>query len=565
MGTEAKTQRSQWDTCLRALRILHGEKEDLAVIAVYALAVGLCSLAVPVGVQSVVNSVTFGVVLQPLVVITALVGGMLLFSATLRVLQLIVVELLQRRLVVRLSLSLASRLPHVEFEGFRRRYGPEYVLRFMEAFSAEQAISMLLLDGVAVFFQIAVGLVLVSFYHPFFLAFALILLICMVLVVLPLGNGAVRAAIRASDAKYDVVTWLQDLARVPLLFKSSRGDAFALERADSLVGAYVSWRSRYYKILLRQVVGSLGIQVVASTLLLGVGGFLVIKQQLTLGQLVAAELVLGFSLAGVAKLGRYIDKFYDLCVSVSKLDGLFDIAVERLQGSFFSPGSEPASLSVVNLTVQHGASLSPILKDVCLTIGAGERVAIWGANGSGKTTLVDCLYRLTAPKSGRIEIDGHDVRDIHPLELRSEVALVRGIDLFHGTIEENLTLKRDGMSTGRMREVLSMVGLLEEIYELPDGLQTQLKGQSEPLSVGQAARLVLARAILLEPRLLVIDGVLDKIDEGALAPLLQELMGPKATWSLLVLTHERTILKHFSRTFVLEQGALVPCEGVQAA
>ena len=110
-----------------------------------------------------------------------------------------------------------------------------------------------------------------------------------------------------------------------------------------------------------------------------------------------------------------------------------------------------------------------------------------------------------------------------------------------------------------------MVGLLEEIYELPDGLQTQLKGQSEPLSVGQAARLVLARAILLEPRLLVIDGVLDKIDEGALAPLLQELMGPKATWSLLVLTHVRTILKHFSRTFVLEQGALVPCEGVQAA
>ena len=148
--------RSEWQACMRAFRILHGESEDVAVVIVYALAVGFCSLAVPVGVQAVVNSVTFGLVLQPLVVVTMLVGGVLLLSAVLRVLQLVVVELLQRRLMVRLSLSLASRIPHVEFEEFRSKYGPEYVLRFMEVFSAKKAVSALMVDGIGVFFQIVV-------------------------------------------------------------------------------------------------------------------------------------------------------------------------------------------------------------------------------------------------------------------------------------------------------------------------------------------------------------------------------------------------------------------------
>lgn len=552
----AHEKRSEFEIAMRVVRLLHGESRDIAVIILYALAVGLCSLAIPVGVQSVVNSVTFGVVLQPLVVITCLVGGVLLFSGVLRILQLVVVEILQRRLVVRLSLALAERIPHVAFEQFRIKYGPEYVLRFLETFSAQKNVSSLLLDGVALFFQVSVGLVLVSFYHPFFLAFALILTLCLVMLVTPLGVGAVRTSIRASDAKYDVATWLQDLARVPILFKSNRGDAFALERADQLIGSYLTWRARHFKVLLRQIIGSVTIQVLANTLLLGLGGWLVIKQQLTLGQLVAAELVIGVILTGVAKLGRYLDKFYELCASVAKLDALFDVPYEKESGSFFSPGGEPASLKVSNLVVSHDNNIDPILNGLSLHIKAGEKVAICGLNGTGKSSLADCVYRITSPKSGRIEIDGHDVREVHPLELRSEIALVRGIDLFHGTIEENLTLSSGGLSSGKVRDALSMVGILEDIYALPDGLKTMLQGQAEPLSRGQAARLVIARAILMEPRLIILDGILDGIDESTVSELLQELTGPRAPWSLLVLTHEENVAHHFSISYALRGGQL---------
>ena len=556
--TGREIKQSEWHLATRVFRLLHGERADIYVILVYALAVGLCSLAIPVGVQSIVNSVSFGVILQPLVVVTCLVGAVLLFSGTLRILQLVVVEILQRRLVVRLSLSLAERIPRVEFEQFQHKFGPEYVLRFLEVFSAQKNIASLLLDGVALFFQVSFGLILISFYHPFFLIFSVLVTLFLGLVVFPLGIGAIHSSIRASDAKYDVATWLQDLARVPLLFKSDRGDAFALERADQLVGSYLSWRAIHFRILLRQIVCSVGVQVLASTMLLGLGGWLVIQQQLTLGQLVAAELVAGVILSGVAKLGRYFDKFYELCASAAKLDALFNVPHEKHTGSFFSPGEEPARLEISNLVVRHHNDTKAILSNVSLTIEPGEKVAIWGENGSGKSTLANCIYRITTPKAGRVEIDGHDVREVHPLELRSEIALVRGLELFHGTIEENITLSRSGVSSVAVRDALNRVGVLDDIYALPEGLQTVLKGQPEPLSRGQAALIMIARAIVMEPRLIVIDGVLDWIDEGVVEKLLEGLTGPSAPWSLLVLTHERNVLSRFSHRFTLVDGTLAP-------
>jgi putative ABC transport system ATP-binding protein len=554
----AHSKRKDIEVALRVFRLLRGEWRDVGVIFTYALGVGLCSLAIPVGVQSLVNTVAFGVVLQPLVVITSLVGGVLLFSGILRILQLYVVELLQRRLIVRLSLMLAQRIPHMEFQQFRSKFGPEYVLRFMEVFSAQKILAALLLDGIALFFQVAVGLVLVSFYHPFFLAFALLLALCFAILIVPMGIGGIHSSIRASDSKYNVMTWLQDLARLPVLFKSNRGDAFALERADQLVEEYLTWRSSYFRVLMRQIVSSIGIQVVASTALLGLGGWLVIQQQLTLGQLVAAELILGVVLSGVSKLGTYLDKFYDLCASVAKLDSLLDIEHENLSGSFFSPGAEPAPLKISNLTVSFDTALEPLFRGLSLQLAPGDKVAIWGANGSGKSTLADCIYRLVTPKAGRVEIDGHDVREIHPLELRSEVALVRGINVFHGTIEENLTLSSGAVSHHRIREVLTMVGLAEEIYELPEGLKTVLKGAFGPLSRGQVERLMVARAILSNPRLIVIDGSLDSVDEEQINPLLSELTGAKAGWSLVVLTHDRNVAGYFDKRYELKRGVLEP-------
>jgi putative ABC transport system ATP-binding protein len=554
MGLDSR--KKEFEIIIRVFAILRGEWRDIGVILTYAFGVGFCSLAIPIAVKSLVNNVAFGTLLQPLVVLTTLLAAVLTLSGLLRVLQLFTVELLQRRFVVRIALHLAQQLPHVAFHKFKKKYGPEYVLRFMEVFSIQKSLTALLLDGVTVALQVILGLILVGFYHPFFLAFALTLLLLLVIFILPLGVGGVRTAVAESDAKYDVMTWLQDLSRYPVIFKSARGDALAIERADEMVNNYLGWRSRHFRVLVRQVLASLLLQILGSSLLLGYGGFLVIKGQLTLGQLVAAELVLGSVLMGISKLGRYLEKFYDLCASVAKLDSLIDIPSEQFNGTYFGVDEVPAHLRVTQLTTHYPSSPVPVLNNCSLDLTAGAKVAVWGTNGSGKSNLAHCIYRLSDPTSGRVEIDGHNVKEIHPLELRSEVALVRGVELFHGTIEANLTLLNPSASTLAIRECLEKVDLLDHISALSEGLSTDLKGEYGPLSKGQALQLMLARAMLTRPRLLILDGTLDGIDETSVQLIMPHLLDAHAPWTLLVLTHEKGIVSFFSSAYELDQGKI---------
>jgi putative ABC transport system ATP-binding protein len=544
-------------TISRILALFDGDWKDIAVIVVYAVGVGLASLAVPIAAKSLVNTVAFGTLMQPLVVLTSLVFGVLAFSGFMRAMQLYVVEILQRRILVRLALSLAHRIPRVDYQTFRSTWGRDYILRFMETFSTQKTVKLLLLDGIAVIFQSVIGIILLGFYHPFFLAFSIALVLLVFALIFMMGRGGIQTSLEESDAKYDVFAWLQDLANIPVLFKSERGERYALRRADELTSRYLYRRSLHFRVLLVQNISALFIQTVGSALLLGLGGYLVINQQLTLGQLVAAELILTLVLSSVTKFGKHLETFYDLAASVAKLDGLIAIPDEHLSGSYFGIDSAPAHLSVKNLTVRFEDSDENVLEDFTLELKPGEKAGIWGGNGSGKSSLANVIFRLARPTAGRVEIDGHNVLEMHPSELRSEVVLIRGIEVFHGTIADNLTLGHKDIDSSQVRRALQLVGLDDEIYSLPNGLQTQLRGDISPLSRGQAYRLMIARAILEKPRLLVVDGTLDSVDDAALRHILGVLLDEDAPWTLLVLTHELGILQRFDKAYHLDRGRLV--------
>jgi ABC-type bacteriocin/lantibiotic exporter with double-glycine peptidase domain len=140
------------------------------------------------------------------------------------------------------------------------------------------------------------------------------------------------------------------------------------------------------------------------------------------------------------------------------------------------------------------------------------------------------------PSEGRIEIDGLDVRDVHLESLREQVLLVRGAEIFAGTVAENLSLGRADVGPAEMRTVLEAVGLWEEIAALPEGLGTMLATGGAPLSVGQARRLVVARALVLQPRLLVIDD-LGTFDTALRHRVWRALTDRHAPWTLVLTAH----------------------------
>jgi putative ABC transport system ATP-binding protein len=541
--------------------VFRGDGKDLAVICAYGAVVGICSLAVPIGVQAIVTSVAMASVVQPIVVLTCFVAAVLAFAGIMRLLQAWVAETLQRRLTVRCSIALAQQLPRVAVRPFSRDYGADYVVRYMELFNVQKLVTLILLDGTAVFFQIFAGLALVSFYHPYFLAFALVLLLLIGVIVFGLGLGGVVTSEDESEAKYGIMSWLQALSHHPETFKSSHGARFAVARMDDLVTTYLERRAKHFRVLVRQNVASVLLQASVNALLLGLGAWLVIEGQLTLGQLVAAELVFGLVLVSVTKLGKHLEKFYDISASVIKLDSLFNLPREEPTGVFFDDSRRAAKLVLRGVTISFPGMSKPLLHDVNLELLPGEKAVLWGPNGSGKSVLADVIYRFAEPALGRAELDDHPVSAIHPLELRSKIALIRGPELFPGTVEENLLLGRTDIPRQELRRMLNLVGLSERVASFREGTNTRIKSSGSPLSSGEALRLTFARALLADPELLVIDGTLDSMDETAQAALLKVIARDLPHLTVLLLTHERSLAKSLPKVFSIESGTVIDSNG----
>jgi len=528
----------------RARQLLALDHQDIGVIVVYGVAIGLLSLAVPVAVQSLVNTVAFGSLIQPLVVLTVLLAVALTGAAILRALQVRVAEMLQRRLFVRIVTEIGARLPRVSGTALRDANGPELLNRFFDVFTIQKSVASLLLGGVDAVLIALVGLIVLAFYHPVLLAFDLVLILGAALVLIPLGRGGTGTSVAESKAKYAVAGWLEEMARHPLSFKLAGGEQLARTQVETLAKSYLDKRDRHFRIVFRQLVGAFTIEVVASVSLLAVGGLLVIERQLSIGQLVAAELIVTAVVASIAKLGGKVETFYDLVAAVDKLGEILDLPLERPDGEILPPDlGAKLGLVLENVEVNREAGRAPL--QISLKVDPGERVSIAGTERD-TAALVDSIFGLRAPSVGVIEMDGHDVRDLALRELRSRVSLVRGAEIFPGCVLDNLRAANPDLTAEQAWEALDRVGLAEAVKSLPLGLQTPILGDGAPLSRSQGIALTIARAVAAKPSLLILDRTLDRIDPDA-GTRIADRLSAKRDSSLLIVSEDSAIEERMDR------------------
>lgn len=539
----------------RIRAMLATERRTLWVAVVYSAVIGLLSLVVPITVQMLVNTIAFGTVLQPLVVLMVVVLVALGFSTALNVLRASVVEIIQRSIFARVATDVTWRLLRVKADAFDKYHGPELVNRFFDTVTVQKSAALLLIDGLSIVMQTAIGMVLLALYHPWLLVFDVLLVTSMVVIVVWLGRGAVGTAIKESKAKYALEAWLEQIAAHLVTFKSAGATPYATARSRRLLDDYLAYRAKHFKILVRQIFGSFALQALASATLLGIGGWLVINRQLTLGQLVASEIVVALMMSAFTKFGKQLEVFYDLSAAMDKLGDLVDLPLERDAGEVMLPGAGPVGLKVRDLAVQYEDGTYPALAIRAFEVAPGERVAFRGRIGAGKSTFADVLFGLRPPSSGIIEVGGADLRTVPLIALRQAVALVRGIELFPGSIVDNVRLGRTDLPLDEVSRVLAALGLLDELQALPDGLDTLLQPHGRPLSHRQACRLMLARAVVGRPRLLVLDGILDAIDRPEEhAELASVLFAPDAPWTLLCITERPEVVERCTRVVSLVDG-----------
>jgi ABC-type bacteriocin/lantibiotic exporter with double-glycine peptidase domain len=525
-----------WQRLSESLRL---ERADVLTIMAFAVATGVLSIATPAAIEALVNTVAFGIQLWPVIVLSLVMFAFLMLQNALKALQLYVAELLQRRLFVRTADAFAEHFARAEIESFDGRNPTDVVNRFFEVASVQKSMATLLVDGVGVVMITIVGLAVLAFYHPYLLTFAAVMVALVLFLIFALGIGGVRTSIDESYAKFDVAAWLEELAKCPHTFRFGRGASLAFERADSLADAYVTARRRHYSVVWRQTLFALLLEAVASTVLLGLGGWLVIQRQLTLGQLVAGELLVTLVLTAISKAGKYIEAFYDLQASLDKLGVIEQLPLERVGGETLPPSEQPMG---VRAEVAYGGR-----PPKQLDVKPGERVGVYGPSGSGKTFLLETLALLRVPKEGLLEFDGIDARSLDRAVTRLQLAYVGQAEIFADTVAENIRVGRSDLSAADVRRALDMVGLADEVARLPQGVATPIASDGRPLSANAVSRLSIARALAGKPRLLLLNGILDALDLYDCPQLIDSLFDRSAPWSLVVVTTRDDIKKRCDR------------------
>jgi ATP-binding cassette subfamily B protein len=538
----------------KLFKLFKEEKKDFTVVLIYAVIVGLMSLVVPLSASAIVNSVMLGLSSQ-LAMLCVLVAIGLLVVGAFDVMKRYVADILQRRIFVRTSFDIAYRLPRMTQSAFNQEYAPEVVNRFFDVLTIQKTIGKFLLDGTGSGLVIVIGLILLAVYHPFFILFDIALLAFVPIVIFVLGQNGLETSVKESKKKYALVSWFEEIARCQASFKLFAKPEFVYQRVDSIAVNYVEARHKHFMVLARQIIGSAIFRTAATVGVLGLGGALVLSEQLTIGELVAAELVVIAMLSAIEKLIEQFENHYDLFTAIDKVSHLVDRPLEP-------SGGEPApkiegSISVSLKNVEFGYDHHhKVLKGVTIDIAKGARVSLVGASGSGKTTLASLLLGLYEPQRGKIMIGEYDISRMSLEGLRQTVGIVlEANELFDGTIEENITMGRD-FSYERLVWALKTAQLYDDVYALDDGLKTHLVPMGQNVSIGMRRRIMFARTIIGKPNVLILDECFGGIEESVKLDLIHSLYC-ESCWTIIDIAHDAELIRRSEMIYVLKEGKIL--------
>jgi ABC-type bacteriocin/lantibiotic exporter with double-glycine peptidase domain len=532
----------------RLLELLRPESKDIFILLLLALISGILYLATPLAVDAVVNNIAFGgqeaIYIQALFTLTIALFIFLIMLGVIRASQHYVMEIVQRRLVMRIAADMSYRLPRVKYSALDDKMKPDLVNRFFDIITVEKSSALLLLEGVNLVLGAVVGLIVLAFYHPFLLIFNLILIALIALIIFGLGRRAVKTKIAESYKKHALVGWLEQIALYPLLFKSDSGPEMACRRSDQLGHEYLVARRKHFKLLLLQIIGFLGLQAFANAALLSVGGYLVLKGELTLGQLVASELIVAGIVSSLSNMGKHLEAFYDAMGSIDKLGYVVDLPIERQGGQSTAVTSverKPFQIEFRKMSFNYGPRKS-IIENFSLHVPAGSRVAVTGPLGSGSTTMLDILFGLRKPTSGQILVDGIDLRQWDLRKFRASTSLLRYKEIIEGTVLENILAGREDIELKQINDVLDRVNLTDMIARLDNGLDTHLKPGAWRLYHSSRILLVLARVLVDPPSLLIVDRFLKELDFELRAKIVNELFDRSRSWTLFMATWDKDLV-----------------------
>jgi len=543
----------------RFRKLIEVDKKDIYQILLYAILGGVISLSLPLGIQSIVNFIQAGKVSTSWIILVIMVVIGVAFVGILKIMQYRITENLQQKIFVRSSFEFAYRFPKIKFNQLYNYSAHELANRFFDTLSVQKGFSKLLLDIFAAVLQILFGVILLSLYHPFFIFFGFIVIAILYFIFKINFNAGLETSLKESKYKYQVAHWIQEIARNHLSFKSKNVFEFSLQKNDQIVAGYLKQRENHFTVLRRQFIQLTGFKVLITAGLLIIGGILVLNQQMNIGQFVAAEIIILTIITAVEKLFSGLELFYDVLTSLEKLGTVVDMEIEsETANPNYKLEDEPLIIETNNVCFKFPDSENAVLQNINVKIEPSECVLIEGKNGSGKTTLLRILSRLIEPTNGNVFVNNLNYKKYTTEDYQSKIGIITVNDtLFEGTILENITCRNPKITNQKLKEVTDNLGLTNYIKGLASGFDTRIYGEGKQINSSIIQKILLARCIINEPKILFLEEPLSKVDTSQANEIIDYLTSDKHNWTLVVISQNEYWKTKMNKTYVLEKGEII--------
>ncbi len=545
----------------RFFLMLQPDRQDILYLYVYALFNGLINLVLPLGIQAVIGIIMAGQLVTSWYILVIGVTLAIAFAGALQIIQISITEVLQRRIFARSSFEFAYRIPRFKPESILKGkyYPPELVNRFFDTLTVQKGLPKILIDFSASGVQIIVGLILLAFYHPFFVFLGLALISILSIIYITTGHKGLVTSLEESKYKYALAYWLEELARTMSTFKLAGNTDLPLRNTDKLVSNYLNARQKHFNILRWQYVYAVLFKTLITCGLLILGSILVIAREINIGQFVASEIVILIIFNSVEKLLLSMETVYDVLTAVEKIGTVTDLPLENMEGIKFEDLDTGGGMSVGfdDVTYQFPESNHPTICHISAQIRAGEKICVAGASGSGKSVFLELICGLYENYQGNITLNGMTIKALNMTDWRSYIAdSLSREELFHGTIEDNLTLGKPNIKISNILKVTEAVGLHDFIQDMPQGFATIIEPEGRKFATHIIVKLMLARSLCQDPRLMILENFMPLLEQSEQERIGDFLIKQHPQTTLIAVSNNAHFAQKCDRVLYLENGKI---------
>ena len=550
----------------KLFRLLRLDGKEITALYLLSILSGLIQLSLPLGIQAIINFAIVATGRKQLpasmwVLILLVVLGVL-FTGMLKINQMKIVEKIQQKIFTRFSFEFSYRIPKLNVKSIDQYHLPELVNRFFDIPTLQKSMAKLLLDIPTAVIQLCFGLILLAFYNSVFIVFGIILLVVLYLILYISSPKGFEASLEESNYKYEIAGWIQEIARGIKTFKFFNKFNLHVEKTNIYLEGYLHARNRHFQILKLQYWSLVVFKILITASMLIVGGILLIRQEINIGQFIAAEIIILTIMNAVEKLIVSLETVYDLLTSVEKINKITEKPIDE-EGSYEFIKKQGIEIEAKNLS--FGFEKNDILQNINFHIKRGQKVAITGDGDSGKTVLLRLLTGVFQDFKGDLSFDQIPINNYNLNTLRNHIGIyMQKQDIFSASLWENITLGNTDIKEQDVLDTFKIVGLDNFYKSLNKGFDTHLEPTGKQLSSSNVQKLLIARSLLNQPALLLLDEPMKLIAADDKQYLQNYLFGLKDV-TIIFTTNDPSLISKSEMVIHLENGLIKSIQNKNAS